>query len=121
LRQLHEQLANRNDVCIVVVAQKEPHAGQMAFRDVDQPQAIDERRALAQRMKDELELPMLVLVDSMDDQSRERYSDLPSPAFVIDRDGRIAAKFPWADADQISAALAPLIGEQDLSTGIARK
>jgi len=58
-------------------------------------------------MKDEYELPMKVLVDSMEDQSRALFSDLPSPAFIIDAKG-IREKFPWADAETIGPAVARL-------------
>lgn len=59
-------------------------------------------------MKEEYELPMTVLVDPMEDHSRALFSDLPSPAFVIDAKGIISAKFPWADADTIGPAVAAL-------------
>lgn len=59
-------------------------------------------------MKDEYELPMTVLVDSMEDQSRAMFSDLPSPAFIIDAKGVVREKFPWADAETIGPAVAKL-------------
>ncbi|MFY9304607.1 MAG: hypothetical protein WAO31_03790 [Rhodoluna sp.] len=99
------------DAEILIVYQKEPHAGQMAFGDVVQPESFEQRCVLAQRMKDEYELPMTVLVDTMEDQSRALFSDLPSPAFVIDAEGIIRAKFPWAEGDQIAAAVSAITGE----------
>lgn len=89
----------------MIVYQKEPHAGQLAFKDIPQPEDFVQRCELARRMKTEYELPMTVLVDQMDDQSRALFSDLPSPAFVIDADGIVRAKFPWADAETIETAV----------------
>jgi len=77
----------------------------MAFKNIAQPETFEQRCALAKRMKDEYELPMTVLVDSMEDQSRELFSDLPSPAFIIDDKGTIREKFPWADAETIGPAV----------------
>jgi hypothetical protein len=45
----------------------------------------------------------------MDDASRALFSDLPSPAFVIDRQGRIADKLPWADPELLQQSLAKLL------------
>ncbi len=89
----------------LVVEQKEPHAGRMAFADVEQPATFAERLALARRLRDELEVTLPILVDGMDDASRALFSDLPSPAFVLDRAGRIAKKLPWADPEPLGKAL----------------
>jgi hypothetical protein len=51
----------------------------MAFREVAQPATFEERRALAVRARDELQIPMTLLVDGMDDASRALFGDLPSP------------------------------------------
>lgn len=69
---------------------------------------IDGRCQLARKMKNEFELPMKILVDTMEDQSRELFSDLPSPAFVIDADGVIRAKFPWPEVRLIEKVVAEL-------------
>ncbi|MFK7770250.1 MAG: hypothetical protein AB8B55_23775 [Mariniblastus sp.] len=105
MRQLHREYSSSNDAEILIVYQKEPHAGQLAFKEIEQPETVDQRRELAKRMKDEYELPMTVLVDTMEDQSRALFSDLPSPAFVIDSEGIVRAKFPWADAETIRPAV----------------
>lgn len=95
-----------------VVEQKEPHAGRMAFASITQPATFAERHALAVRMRDELEVPLPIWIDGMDDASRALFSDLPSPAFVIDRDGRIAHKLPWADATALQPVLARLLAAE---------
>ena len=112
MRQLHREYQKSQDAELIIVYQKEPHPGQLAFKDIAQPESFEERVALARKMKDEYELPMTVLVDTMEDQSRELFSDLPSPAFVIDTDGVIKAKFPWADAETIGAAVKQLEGKK---------
>ena len=55
----------------------------------------------------------------MDDASRALFSDLPSPAFLIDRSGRIADKLPWADAAPLEAALATLLARERMPAACA--
>jgi hypothetical protein len=105
LRGLADKYASRADVAFVIVYQREPHAGRMAFADLAQPATFAERRALATRAKDELGLPLLSLVDGMDDASRALFSDLPAPVFALDRFGHVAAKEPWIDVDKLPAML----------------
>ncbi len=101
MRGLVAQYARRNDVAFVIVYQREPHAGRMAFAEVSQPTTLDERRLLAAQARDELRLPFLSLVDGMDDASRAWFSDLPAPVFVLDRYGAVAAKQPWIDIETL--------------------
>ena len=96
---------NGSNIAVVIVAQKEPHAGSLAFKDISQPETVAERTELAKRMKDEFELPMPVLVDSMKDTSRALFTDLPSPAFIIDEKGILRSKMPWAQSHEISTFL----------------
>ena len=111
MRQLQREFAKSNAAEIVIVYQKEPHAGQLVFKSIAQPETFEQRVKLAKRMKEEYELPMTILVDTMEDQSRALFSDLPSPAFVIDAKGIVRAKFPWADAETIRPAVEK-IGKQ---------
>jgi len=101
-------------VVFLVVEQKEPHAGRMAFATVEQPTTFAERLTLARRIRDELEVPLPIFVDGMDDASRALFSDLPSPAFVIDRLGRIADKLPWTDPEALQKSLSGIIAEDPI-------
>jgi hypothetical protein len=94
-----------NEAEIAILYQKEPHCGQMAFENIQQPETMEERIALAKRMKEEYELPMPILADTMADQSRELLSDLPSPVFIIDAAGTIQAKLPWPETRLIQDAV----------------
>lgn len=80
----------------------------MAFWDIAQPETFEARCVLAERMKSEYEMPMDVLVDTMDDVSRKLFTDLPSPVFVLDANGVIKHKFPWPDQEQIKEAVEKL-------------
>lgn len=80
----------------------------MAYRDIQQPENFEQRCELAAKMKDEFEMPMDVLVDTMEDQSRQIFTDLPSPVYVLDAKGVVQAKFAWPDQEQIKLAVANL-------------
>jgi len=100
------KLARANpEILFLIIYQREPHAGQMAFKDVLQPETYEERRALAKLAKKELGLDRPILVDSMDDLSRALFGDLPSPAIVIGPDGVIRAKLPWAEPERVEPLL----------------
>ena len=88
----------------------------MAFTDLKQPASFEERRELAIRSRDEFELPMTFLIDDMEDRSRALFSDLPSPAFVIDGDGIIVDKLSWADPEALAATLATAVPEKKRMT-----
>ena len=81
----------------------------MAFKDIAQPETFAARVKLAAKMKNEYEMPMTVLVDTMEDQSRALFSDLPSPVFIINAEGVIQNKFPWPEAEQIKTAVAEML------------
>lgn len=90
------------------VYQREPHAGQMAFADIQQPADLGERVQLARATCEAMALPPeQIWVDGMDDQSRALFGNLPSPAIVVDPFGVVRAKLPWAEPE----LLAPLLKE----------
>ncbi len=86
----------------------------MAFAKIEQPTTFAGRCALARRIREELEVPLPIFVDGMDDASRALFSDLPSPAFVIDRRGRIADKLPWADPELLQKSVARIVAKDPI-------
>lgn len=94
----------------VFVYQREPHAGQMAFADIQQPADLGERVQLARRTCEAMALPPeQIWVDGMDDQSRALFGNLPSPAIVVDPFGVIRAKLPWAEPELLTPQLKELV------------
>ena len=85
----------------------------MAFEEIAQPTSYDERIELARRTCDELELSTTMLIDTLDDQSRAFFGDLPSPAIVIGPDGVVHTKLPWAEPDVLGPRLDELIAGLD--------
>jgi len=90
-------------VKFVVVYQREPHARQLAFRDVLQPKNFEERAALARRTRDELDLDVEIWIDDMGDSSRAAFGDLPSWGVLISPNGHVMRKVSWPDPDELQA------------------
>jgi len=95
---LRRLIKDRADVNFVVIYTREPHARQMAFKDIAQPANWEERKALAEKAKKELELDALFLIDEMGDPSRALFGDIPNPAILVELDGTVKDKLAWADA-----------------------
>lgn len=93
------------DALFFVVYQREPHAGQLGFRDVVQPRTMEERRALARRTREATGLRVPFLIDGLDDASRALFGDLPNAAILVGHDGRIEDKLPWAEPKLLARAL----------------
>ena len=88
---------------------------QMAFGNINQPETFKERCTLAKRMIDEYEMPMDVLVDTMQDSSRQLFTDLPSPVYILDAKGIVRSKFPWPDQMQIKSAVNEIVNSRKLT------
>jgi hypothetical protein len=109
LRRIENLYGGRSEVLFLTVYQREPHARQMAFKEIGQPRTYEERWAIASRTREELTLKSPILVDEMDDRSRALFGDLPSPAIVIGPDGVIRCKLPWAEPDVLEGRLEELL------------
>lgn len=99
---------DNDSVRFVFVYQREPHARQMAFRDVPQPKTYTERVALARKTLDELNLDMDVWIDDMGDQSRFAFGDLPSWVVVVRPNGEIRRKAQWPEPEILEKILQDL-------------
>lgn len=72
----------------------------------------DERRRQAEHSYRKLGLEQLLIVDEMSNQVWETYGAAASPAFVIDRQGKIAARQVWIDPEKLRQTLLDLLGER---------
>jgi hypothetical protein len=85
-----------DDVLFMVLYQREAHAGEMTFSEIEQPETYEERKALAQRTCDELKVATTIVIDDMENTVREAYGRLPNSAYVIAKGGEIVHKEAWA-------------------------
>jgi len=94
-----------------VLYQREAHANQMRFQDIDQPVTMEERLVLAGRCRTELGVERTIVLDKMDNAVREAYGGLPNSAYIIDTNGEIVFKEAWGKADAWPEVLDRLLGE----------
>ncbi|MEM7154572.1 MAG: thioredoxin family protein [Myxococcota bacterium] len=80
------------------------------FDEVATPTTLQQRRALARRLRDEVPGTIPVLLDTPDDATANAYKGWPNAAFVIDGSCNVAAKLKWANEAGVERELARLTG-----------
>lgn len=95
-----------------------PLINRIASVDVPQHTSLVERVNQARESTRALDVPSRMLVDRMDNRIWETYGSAPSPAFVIDREGRIVLSQPWVDPPEIRDALMGLLLQGRLQSAI---
>jgi peroxiredoxin len=63
----------------------------------------------AELLRKEEQLAMPVLVDEVSGAIHRKYSKLPSPAFLIDRSGRVAFRSMWTNPEELASAIDELL------------
>ena len=98
MQKLHARYGDRAEFLMVYVREAHPSDGWASSRnaqhgiEVVQPTTDQQRREVAARCAEHLDLPFPVLVDRVDDRVGTRYSGMPNRLYLIDRDGKIAFK-----------------------------
>ena len=95
-----------------MVYQREPHARQMAFKEIAQPKTRAERVTLAKKTLAELKLDVEVWIDDLGDASRAAFGDVPNPAIVLDTKGIIRMKLSWSDPAVLQRFLPELLPQK---------
>lgn len=123
MRKLRDEFAGRVDFIVVYTLEAHPTGtvspyadrewrpfiNRLTGVDVTQPDDIGGRIEQARRSTDELEIGSLVVVDSMTNETWKAYGSAPSPAFIVDTQGRIALRQVWTDPDQIAEILREIL------------
>lgn len=95
----------------VVVYVRDPHPGEPAFRQYEQPTNFEQRRQYARELAATRQMKATVVVDGMDDKVSERFGSLPNMVYLIDRNGIIAYKSTWTMAEKVDRVLDALTAE----------
>ena len=98
-----------DNVLFVVLYQREAHAGESRFVDIEQPETIDAREELARKSCEELNIATLVVIDDMENTVREAYGELPNSAYMVQKGGEIFYKEAWARPDEWGPQLEKLV------------
>ncbi|MDQ3269594.1 MAG: hypothetical protein M3Q11_05335 [Pseudomonadota bacterium] len=121
------------DVAFVVVytVEAHPEGSKSPYRDgewltninritrtrVRQPESTEARIAQAIWSTEKLGRNDMVVVDTFEDQTWQRYGSAPSAAFVIDTAGNIVLRQPWVEPDGIRRALDGLLQRDGTTPG----
>lgn len=76
---------------------------------VEQPESFEARREQAATSQRKLHLAPMMVVDEMDNETWRAWGAASSPAFVIDQQGRIAARQVWLQPKEIRKVLDRLL------------
>ncbi|HLL88036.1 MAG TPA: deiodinase-like protein, partial [Tepidisphaeraceae bacterium] len=105
LEQLRREYDVRAQFVVVYAAEAHPEDGWQVERNraedvrVAQPPDAAARAAVAKQAKARLRLSWPVAVDAMDNATAGAYAAGGNAAFVINRDGTVAAVQQWCDPD----------------------
>jgi|SaaInl7_200m_RNA_FD_contig_21_2970923_length_805_multi_21_in_0_out_0_2 hypothetical protein len=107
--ELYEKYKDNPEVAMFIIYQREAHAGEMRFKDIEQPTSMEERLKLARSAcsEDNIEIP--VLVDGINNDVAMTYGRLPNSTVVINKKGIIVEKQGWADSKKTDEVLAGLL------------
>ena len=82
-----------DDVQFLFVYCREAHAADSSRpmgKDVEQPVSTQERRDVAVKFLDEMDLEVPALLDNIDDQTSRDYASHPDRLYLVGKDGKIA-------------------------------
>jgi len=96
----------------IILYQREAHAGEYMFKEVEQPETIEGRIELARKSCDELGIATTVVIDDMNNSVRQAYGELPNSAYFIAQGGMIAHKEAWARPDGWPELLRKVVSQE---------
>jgi hypothetical protein len=122
MEQLRKDYSTRAQFLVIYTKEAHPTGGWEVARNkdedirIDQPTTDKGRRELAKKAVDKLNVSLIVAPDKMDDSVATAYGGFPNAAFVIGRDGKVAAYQQWTDPPALrrhidAAALAAAVTE----------
>lgn len=107
---LAREYADDDRITFALVYGPEAHPDQGKFRGIEQPETIGERRALAERLVAEADVPMPVLLDDLPRRVSTLYGGAPNMVYVVGPAGRVVYRDRWTDAPSIGRFLRPVLG-----------
>ena len=102
------------DVEFFVVYSKEPHAEEgRYFKNFTQHTSYEHKKEYASQLVKEHDMKVPVLIDGLDEAVVTAFGRMPNMTFVFDKEGKIAYKADWAEADRLEEILDELLAEQN--------
>lgn len=102
------------DVEFFVVYSKEPHAEEgRYFKNFTQHTSYEQKKEYASQLVKEHGMKVPVLIDGLDEAVVAAFGKMPNMTFVVDKEGKIAYKADWAEAERLEEVLDELLAEQN--------
>ena len=119
-----EELARKyadRDLQVFNIYVREPHAGERGFSGYRDHESYGHKVGYAQELAREKNLKSTILVDGMDQKVHATLGDLPNILYLIGKDGRVAYKASWSDAEFVDEYMADLVNKDPAFAGKPRK
>jgi len=112
------QRVRGDDIEFLLIYVREAHPGEV----IPAHRSMREKTEAARLLRDEEDIHIPILVDDLRGSIHRKYSQLPNPAFLVDKSGRIAFLSLWSKPETLSAAIDELLelGEGRRDRGIVR-
>ncbi len=94
-----------DEIEFLLVYVREAHPGEK----IPAHRSFADKTRAARLLRDEEEMQMPVVVDDLRGSIHRKYSRLPSPAFLIDKSGRVAFRSMWANPEALGEAIEELL------------
>ena len=108
MNELYAEFSN-GDIEFLFVYVREAHPGER----IRAHRSLAEKMRVARLFRDEEEIRMPVVVDDVRGSIHRKYSQLPNPAFLIDKTGRVAFRCMWTQPDKLAKAIQELLELQE--------
>jgi type I thyroxine 5'-deiodinase len=98
MEKLYKQYRDTSQWLLVYIDEVHPANGWQAETNVEsgyevnQPENIEERLAMARICHKKLRVSLPVIVDNMDDKTSAAYAGWPDRLYIVDKEGKIAYK-----------------------------
>lgn len=109
LNELYKDYEDNDDIQFLFVYVREAHPGEK----VPAHKSEEDKREAAELFRNEEDVEMPILVDSLDGQVHRRYGKMPNSTYLIDQTGHIAFRALWTKDSVIEEALEELLSAQE--------
>lgn len=104
INELYNELRG-DEIEFLFVYTREAHPGEK----IPAHRSLGYKIRAARILRDEEDIQMPIVVDDLRGSIHRMYSGLPSPAFLVDKSGRIAFRSMWAKPEEIGEAIKELL------------
>ena len=119
IKAIHRDYGDKVDMYYLYTTEAHPVGSNSPYRDsewvtrpnrtdgvlLEQPETLSERLVRARKANKDLDLPLQLLVDTMENTGWKLYGEAPSAAYLIAPDGRVALRQGWVNPAKLDKAI----------------